>query len=531
MNLLRLPEELIFGVLRQLDVRSLIRCQAVCCRLQAVINHSAKLQYLIVLAATGVHESPSAHTRWSLAERLAMAKDYDAAWRAGKWTTLDIDVPFGTFTGHRRLDRISFGVIAMTEFVHRTIYVVRMPSALRGVQYASWDLTFDDPITDMQIDASQDLLIYTCSPVQLHRKGLVLRPASLTDGGQHPLARDTGFKLHPSLSLMADSIRIYHNIVALCVFVFPEPPALRGKSWLLVIWDWKTGEYCLAASEAKAVVNFRFISNDYIAVPISAPNEARMDVYSIRQMFSLAASVSDGELNVTNLADSLSCSFALPAAKDFRFTRAFFADSTSRPSPATDQTPGALYTDPADVLLRVMVTSICTGQSRTHESWELRISTHKLLSYIAKSTTPTLVPWAEWESDPRRWLRSTHGWVSGMRIVDVHKGRVVISDFHPSRVARRDAQGAEFSSTGIDDHLTDVESFAAQCIATTVQDADNVGGVIQRAFLTEDCVIIITGGLSAAGIWKEEMKFLVLGDCLVRRSDATSMPSSIARSK
>ncbi|KAI0038870.1 hypothetical protein FA95DRAFT_1128471 [Auriscalpium vulgare] len=272
MNLLQLPDELIVNFLRGLDVCSLLRCQAVCCSLKAMITNSVELQYIIVLAATGVRESPSAHLRWSLRERLAMAKEYDAAWRAGTWTALDIPLASLSFVPPMiQYTRQSCGVLAVVGLHDRTIYVTRIPSVLRGVRHASWELALDDPIIDMQIDASQDLLVYACNSVG-HGVNMTLRLASLTTGGQHPLAHDTSLELEldPGLRHLPISIEIHNHVILLCGKHATES-GLKG-GWV-AFWDWKAGECRLVSPsfEPSAPRGLSYVSGHIAKIPSNSP--------------------------------------------------------------------------------------------------------------------------------------------------------------------------------------------------------------------------------------------------------------------
>ncbi|KAI0050846.1 hypothetical protein FA95DRAFT_491916 [Auriscalpium vulgare] len=538
MSLLQLPDELIVSVLRGLDVCSLLRCQAVCCRLQAMISDSVELQYLIVLAATGVCENPYAHLRWSLQERLAMAKEYDAAWRAGTWTALDI--PLASVPHMIQYTHISCGVLAVVGLHDRTIYVTRIPSVLRGVRHASWELALDDPIINMQIDASQDLLVYACNSVA-NGANTTLRLASLTTGGQHPLAQDTSLELNPGFRILPYSIKIYNHVILLYVVQATGPLPERG--WL-AFWDWKAGECRLVTLQRYQVTPHIRVLSDYIVAFVAltpnragpAGSESCIEVYDIRRIYTLPSSSSDGMLHpinfTTSITDFPSFSFALPTLRDgVAFEDVFFAeDSTGHLSTSTDQTSGAFSTDPAERLLNIMVLSSSRSPadlSRMYEKWDLFIPARKLLFYVAEPATEdtaTLVPWAVWARDarlkcwgsreqqgPRRQTVS----VSGMRKVDVQADRVVISDFHPYRVARGGTQEAADPSTMITGHhISGTEPSHAQgAVTTTLVSAGELGvrsGIIVRASLTDDCLIFTIRGV-VSGALTQRTKVLILG--------------------
>ncbi|KDQ64097.1 hypothetical protein JAAARDRAFT_216100 [Jaapia argillacea MUCL 33604] len=77
-----LPDELIVDILHHLDLRSVLRCQQVCRRLENVIKISALLQYKSELTAAGMVDGPPHGD--TIPIRLAMLKEYTAAWKEKK---------------------------------------------------------------------------------------------------------------------------------------------------------------------------------------------------------------------------------------------------------------------------------------------------------------------------------------------------------------------------------------------------------------------------------------------------------------
>jgi hypothetical protein len=183
-TILSLPEELIIEIMVKGDHRMLLTCQRVrdrscqfypvlsspqvlqvCRALNVVVRDALALQYIISLAACGMQDGFSTALCQRTSERLERLREHEAAWREITWS----DGGLITHEAARDLPTdISGGVLAFLkqfdadsgdpEFGDR-LFLLRMPSKLRGIPGESWELTGLGEMSHLCIDAAQDLLL------------------------------------------------------------------------------------------------------------------------------------------------------------------------------------------------------------------------------------------------------------------------------------------------------------------------------------------------------------------------------------
>jgi hypothetical protein len=141
-----------------------------CRTFNALIRDSLALQYIISLAACGMQDGPSRGICQNTAERLQRLREHEAAWRELAWSD-------GSVVAHdvaRNLPTaISGGVLA---FLKQSaagesgssgspdhgdrLFLLRVPSKLRGIPGESWELSGLGEMSNLCIDAAQDLLLF-----------------------------------------------------------------------------------------------------------------------------------------------------------------------------------------------------------------------------------------------------------------------------------------------------------------------------------------------------------------------------------
>jgi hypothetical protein len=135
----------------------------VCRTFNAIIRDSLALQYMTLLAACGMRDDLS----WQgTAERLRRLREHEAAWRELAWSD-------GGIMAHKAACNhpaaISGSVVAFlkqydggsgdSEHGDR-LFLLRVPSKLRGIPGESWELTGLGEMSNLCIDAAQDLLLF-----------------------------------------------------------------------------------------------------------------------------------------------------------------------------------------------------------------------------------------------------------------------------------------------------------------------------------------------------------------------------------
>lgn len=128
-----------------------------------MISNSTSLRYKLALCKHGMCDGP--RNGLSRAEKLVLLAAYVTA-----WGEIDSAVPeeVELFAGLGYPLDVSGNILVFYKPTaqnkvpgpHRELLVCRAPSAIRRIELAHWVLTVPFGITDICIDASQDLLIY-----------------------------------------------------------------------------------------------------------------------------------------------------------------------------------------------------------------------------------------------------------------------------------------------------------------------------------------------------------------------------------
>ena len=138
----------------------------VCRAFNAIIKDSLALQYIISLAACGMQDDLSMTLCQGTAERLQRLREHEAAWREIAWSD------GGVITHAAACDlptAISGSVLAFLKQydggpgnseVDDHLFLLRIPSKLRGIPGESWELKGLGEMSNLCIDAAQDLLLF-----------------------------------------------------------------------------------------------------------------------------------------------------------------------------------------------------------------------------------------------------------------------------------------------------------------------------------------------------------------------------------
>ena len=182
---LSLPEELVIEILLKADHRTLLVCQRVrvwrcafvesfcnqnqpqvCRTFNVVIRDSLALQYIISLAACGMQDGLSTILCQGTAERLQRLREHEAAWREVAWFdggviahTAACDFP-AAISGSVLAFLKPHDAGASDPELGDRLFLLRIPSRLRGIPGESWELKGLGEMSNLCIDAAQDLLLF-----------------------------------------------------------------------------------------------------------------------------------------------------------------------------------------------------------------------------------------------------------------------------------------------------------------------------------------------------------------------------------
>ncbi|KAH8993451.1 hypothetical protein EDB92DRAFT_406061 [Lactarius akahatsu] len=265
-----IPEELVLTILELCDIKELLACQSTCRILRDVISNSASLRYKLALCKHGMCDGPQ--NGLSKAEKLGLLSAYVTA-----WGEIDSAMPeeVGLFAGLGYPLDVSGNILVFYKPMaqnkipgpHRELFVCRTPSAIRRIELAHWVLTVPFGITDVCIDASQDLLIYFLGSISHIR--------SLSSGKAHPSVEHSGFfALH-----QAGSYRKDINYSRVC----GDYVAARVDFGHISVWNWKTGEH-VSHKSPDAATPFEFLDEHRIMYVESQHDRHYICAYDFRDV-------------------------------------------------------------------------------------------------------------------------------------------------------------------------------------------------------------------------------------------------------
>jgi hypothetical protein len=121
---------------------------------------------MISLAACGMQDGRSRGICQNTAERLQRLREHEAAWREMSWSDGGVithgaaqDLPTAISGGVLAFLKQSDGVPGSRDHGDR-LFLLRVPSKLRGIPGESWELNSLGEMSNLCIDSAQDLLLF-----------------------------------------------------------------------------------------------------------------------------------------------------------------------------------------------------------------------------------------------------------------------------------------------------------------------------------------------------------------------------------
>ncbi|KAF8269936.1 hypothetical protein EI94DRAFT_1723941 [Lactarius quietus] len=438
-NILSLPEELIIEIMAKGDHKILLTCQRVCRTLNAIIKDSVPLQYIISLAACGMLDGLSVPVYERTAERLQRLREHEAAWREVAWSD-------GCLIPHMAARDLpttcSGGVLAFQKQQSDddsggdSLFLLRVPSRLRGIPGESWELKGLGEMFNVCIDSAQNLLLFQRSS-HFHVRTLAsgkVPPSVLHDG-----SFDLGIA---SADILTEVPVICCDHVAAIIHEYPTPTTLNIKG-MVVVWNWKTGHQVAVIRPQFARIgrDITFLDETHILMPASAVDSALKP----GQSYEVMLLVYDFDPSVTLFINQVT---TIP----YRFPR-LNTNTASFSTPTSQQ--GYFHPDPKDRIIALEVTDNNWLQGM-EETAELYVPASTFLAYIAahppisastsiSAQKPLDVQWESWAPHGAHLLRAADQpyIVRRPRVRSLGNRSVVVADYHPGRArvgARRRAR-------------------------------------------------------------------------------------------
>ncbi|KAI0298766.1 hypothetical protein B0F90DRAFT_1730877 [Multifurca ochricompacta] len=468
--ILSLPEELIIEIMMKGDHRIVLTCQRVCRALNAIIRDSLALQYLICLAACGMQDGLFTVVCKRTAERLEKLREYEAAWREVAWSD-------GGIITHRAARNfptaISGGVLAFLnqsdgssgdpEFGDQ-LFLLRIPSKLRGIPGGNWELNGLGEMSNVCIDSAQDLLLF--------QRACNLHVRALSSGKVHPLVHHSGtFNLcMGSSDVLGETPVICCEHVAALVHEHGFSQATLTIKGTIMVWNWRTGNQIaiIRPSFARIGRDIAFLDETHLLIPASEIDSALQPGQNYELMLLLYDFEPSATVFVNQVATIPYCfRITLPVRTGFTTFRQarISANTASFSSPVPSSPQGYFHADPRDRIITLEVTDNNWMQG-IEETAELYAPVRTFLNYIAshppsgKSTSargPVDVPWGNWGPYGAHLVRAAdqpyiirRPRACGMRVLSASSGKesVVVTDYHPGRVARSSSSSSGCGGDG-----------------------------------------------------------------------------------
>lgn len=227
--------------------------------LNAIIKDSVPLQYIISLAECGMRDGLSAIVYERTAERLQRLREHEAAWREVAWSDGSIishmaacDLPTTSSGGVLAFLKQSDGDSGDSEYGDR-LFLLRVPSRLRGIPGESWELSGLGEMSNVCIDSAQDLLLFQRYVRNLAYIAATIHNLSHRSNNFHVRTLSSG-KVHRSVlhsgsfdlgiassgSLTEIPVICCDHMAAIVHDHSLSHTALTVKG-AVVVWNWKTG--------------------------------------------------------------------------------------------------------------------------------------------------------------------------------------------------------------------------------------------------------------------------------------------------
>ncbi|KDQ56131.1 hypothetical protein JAAARDRAFT_59537 [Jaapia argillacea MUCL 33604] len=235
----RLPNELIVGVLNELDFRDLLKCRGVSQSFKNLIDHSPHLKYKIELAVAGMIDAGGNNI--SIKERRTRLMKYQSNWTDLQWQQVE-NLPL---SGGNVWEL--FGNVMAVKTRSGGLSFKRLAGHSRSVAAKSWDLeNLGVEFMTFALDPSQDLLVL----VETTRQGLGGLPTisgtqpfrihlrSMSTGEDHPSSLDSIYHL-AQLYVINGDWRFGVQFLGDNLGISFE--SANSSTTEICVWNWKTG--------------------------------------------------------------------------------------------------------------------------------------------------------------------------------------------------------------------------------------------------------------------------------------------------
>ncbi|KAI9437566.1 hypothetical protein H4582DRAFT_283384 [Lactarius indigo] len=377
------PEELVLTILELCDIKELLACQSTCRILRDLISNSASLRYKLTLHKHGMCDGP--RNGLGKAEKLGLLTTYVTAWGEIN-SAMPEEVELFAGLGYPLC--VSGNILVFYKPMaqnkipgpHRELFVCRTPSVIRRIELAHWVLTVPFGITDICIDASQDLLIYFL--------GSTSHICSLSSGKVHPSAEHSGFfALHQDGSNGKDI-----NYSRIC----GDYVAARVDFGHISVWNWKTGEH-ISHKSPDAATPFDFLDDHRIMYVASQNDRHYICVYDLRDVPPGGAAGGGGVRRLRPVGHKLQ-RLELPPLPSYQLPWHVELCSNSLPVRMGSALAAPFHADPRERLITVRATNSSIQGESAHHIHVFRLSASAtLLQYFAARRDNTgTVPWLAW---------------------------------------------------------------------------------------------------------------------------------------
>ncbi|KAI0056621.1 hypothetical protein BV25DRAFT_1555794 [Artomyces pyxidatus] len=486
--ILLFPDEILLGILENLDYKAVIACQLTCRKLRSV-TASVSLQYKLELAACGMLDGTRGQQVLDTPERLERLRRYDTAWRELEWTG---SVRLSHLIGQWFTIKTGPLVFCLhgADFPH---LIQAVPSKLRGTHEVHH--TFQPAPRDLvKVDSSQDLVIYLKDEFEdtwYHIK-------SLSTGEPHPLAANLG------IIPLSDS-QAYSSILDIRGDYLLEMGQFASPTGHFIVRNWKTG-----STEMQKEMDLPdrprccFLDDKHVIFYVNTAFYHRSDDLSTKSFRILPFRRSEGSMTGTVLDAAVQ--FLLPP---FMFSNDFLA-TTEVSAPGTGPQPSTyFYSNPDDRLFSTSVVYAMGAFAQFTDQYVLDIPFQTFTAYMRDhpTTGPNVVPWDAWGPHGTRvtWNGADDSRlgtsICGMRRCHYRRSDegvvLTVLDYHPRRVARASARRQDGDGLTIErgahigsDHTGhDPVSTTLPCLVTERLLPDAVGP--GRIVLCEDGFVFV----------------------------------------
>ncbi|KAF8269939.1 hypothetical protein EI94DRAFT_1723958 [Lactarius quietus] len=416
-----------------------------------MIEASASLRYKLALSKNGMCDEP--RSRMTVAEKLELLTAHSAASNQlhavqDEWveSLVGWSAPVAVSGNICVFTRSCNGATCAHEAdapadAHLDLLVVRVPAPLRRIEGAQWILWLPESVSELCIDAAQDLLVYA-----LRDGTLCVR--TLSTGVVPPLVigHSGCFKVregHSSLSFDVFNPCVCGDYIATGI-----------RPYLISVWNWKTGALVTNQISDVTFSSFDFLDDYHIL--FADTSRDRIHVYDVRGGSELDSNAKGGhqhfQLDLPPIHRATTSRYiqirrnALPMRVQDQAQHELHGGDGSGGGVLISLPP--FHADPRArlVVLRIVTSPVDFGE----EQFELHVPAQALLKHFATKSsdaaaTPPL-PWSAWRADtaatPVRslpYLPQARMITYGMRVVshppDWDEGFLYIDSYPPRRTS------------------------------------------------------------------------------------------------